>query len=168
MRPDIEHKQQGPAAVRCFVLTISDTRTAATDTSGAFIADALTNAGHTVTDRAILPDDSDQVRALVSTQLDRADVDVIITTGGTGITSRDATFEAIDGILDKRLTGFGELFRMLSYQDIGAAAMMSRATAGIARRHIVIVLPGSLNAVRLAMDKLVVPELGHLVQQARK
>lgn len=168
MRPDLEHKQQGPHAVRCFVLTISDTRTEATDTSGAFIADALTHAGHTVADRAILPDDGDAVRALVSRQLERADVDLIITTGGTGITSRDATFEAIDGILEKRLSGFGELFRMLSYHDIGAAAMMSRATAGIARRHIVIVLPGSLNAVRLAMDKLVIPELGHLVQQARK
>jgi molybdenum cofactor biosynthesis protein B len=115
-----------------------------------------------------LPDNGEQVRALVTTQIERADVDVIITTGGTGITSRDATFEAIDSLLEKRLPGFGELFRMLSYQDIGAAAMMSRAIAGIARRHIVIALPGSRNAVRLAMEKLVIPELGHLVQQARK
>lgn len=168
MRPDIEHKQQAPRAVRCFVLTISDTRTEATDTSGSFIAEAITTAGHAVSGRALLPDDHQRVRAMVSAQLDRADVDVIITTGGTGITSRDSTFEAVDSLLDKRLTGFGELFRMLSFHDIGAAAMMSRATAGLARGHIVIVLPGSLAAVQLAMEKLVLPELGHLVQQARK
>lgn len=168
MRPDLEHKQLAPLAVRCFVLTISDTRTEATDTSGTFIAESIASAGHSLVGRAMLPDDAERVRAAVSAQLDRSDVDVIITTGGTGITSRDSTFEAVDGLLDKRLTGFGEIFRMLSYQHIGAAAIMSRATAGLARGHIVIVLPGSLAAVRLAMEKLVLPELGHLVQQARK
>jgi molybdenum cofactor biosynthesis protein B len=100
--------------------------------------------------------------------LANADVDVIITTGGTGITSRDSTFEAIDRLLDKRLDGFGELFRMLSFEQIGSAAMMSRAAAGLAAGHIVVSLPGSENAVRLAMERLVLPELGHLVQQARK
>ena len=108
------------------------------------------------------------MRAIVETQLDDADVDVVITTGGTGITSRDTTYEAIDALLEKRLDGFGELFRMLSYEQVGAAAMMSRATAGLARGHIVIALPGSEAAVRLAMEKLVLPELGHMVQQARK
>ena len=93
---------------------------------------------------------------------------VIITTGGTGITSRDSTYEAIDALLEKRLDGFGELFRMLSYQEIGAAAMMSRATAGLAHGRIVVALPGSEAAVRLAMEKLLLPELGHLVQQACK
>jgi molybdenum cofactor biosynthesis protein B len=96
------------------------------------------------------------------------DVDAIITTGGTGLTSRDSTFEAIDGLLTKRLPGFGELFRMLSYQEIGAAAMMSRACAGCIGRVVVIALPGSEKAVKLAMSKLVVPELNHLVQQVRK
>jgi molybdenum cofactor biosynthesis protein B len=93
---------------------------------------------------------------------------VVITTGGTGITSRDTTFEALDGLIEKRLDGFGELFRMLSYEAIGSAAMMSRATAGLSRGRIIIALPGSEAAVRLAMEKLVLPELGHLVQQARK
>jgi molybdenum cofactor biosynthesis protein B len=108
------------------------------------------------------------VAELVRQQAAIGDVDVIITTGGTGLTSRDSTFEAIDALLTKRLPGFGELFRMLSYQDIGAAAMLSRACAGTIGRIVVIVLPGSENAVRLAMTKLVVPELGHLVQQAQK
>jgi molybdenum cofactor biosynthesis protein B len=168
MRPDVEHKQHGPRVVRCFVLTVSDTRTDATDTGGRTIADLLTGAGHVVTGRALIPDDADRVRTIVEQQLAAADVDAVITTGGTGITSRDTTFEAIDALLEKRLAGFGELFRMLSYEQIGAAAMMSRATAGLARGHIVIALPGSEAAVRLAMEKLVLPELGHMVQQARR
>jgi molybdenum cofactor biosynthesis protein B len=168
MRADVEHKRQAPLAVRCFVLTVSDTRTESTDTSGRAIAELLEQAGHLLCGRAIVRDEAAQVRDLVLQQIDRDGVDVIITTGGTGITSRDSTFEAIDGLLDKRLSGFGELFRMLSYEQIGAAAMMSRATAGLARHHIVIALPGSEAAVRLAMEKLVLPELGHLVQQARR
>jgi molybdenum cofactor biosynthesis protein B len=154
--------------VRCYVLTVSDSRTADTDTSGPMIAALLSAAGHSVAGRAIARDDPSEVRAIVERELASQAVDVIITTGGTGITSRDSTYEAIDGLLEKRLDGFGELFRMLSYQEIGAAAMMSRATAGLARRHIVIALPGSENAVRLAIEKLVIPELRHLVQQARK
>ena len=165
MRPDVEHKQHGPRVVRCFVVTVSDTRT---DTGGRAVADLLTAAGHVVHGRALVKDDASQVRAIVETQLDDADVDVVITTGGTGITSRDTTYEAIDALLEKRLDGFGELFRMLSYEQVGAAAMMSRATAGLARGHIVIALPGSEAAVRLAMEKLVLLELGHMVQQARK
>jgi molybdenum cofactor biosynthesis protein B len=97
-----------------------------------------------------------------------ANVDVVITTGGTGITSRDSTYEAIDGLLEKRLDGFGELFRMLSYAEIGAAAMLTRATAGLAGGTIVIALPGSEPAVRLGMEKLVLPEIGHLVREARR
>lgn len=168
MRPDAEHKQQAPKHVRCFVLTVSDTRTVATDTGGRAIADLLAAAGHTLSGHAIVPDDPADVRGVVEQQLTDTDVDVVITTGGTGITSRDSTFEAVDALLDKRLDGFGELFRMLSYEQVGAAAMMSRATAGLARGTIVIALPGSEAAVRLAMEKLVIPELGHLVQQARK
>jgi molybdenum cofactor biosynthesis protein B len=121
-----------------------------------------------VAGRAIVPDEPPRVRSVVAEQLASPSTTVVITTGGTGITSRDGTYEAIDGLLEKRLDGFGELFRMLSYQDIGPAAMMSRATAGTAHGKIVIALPGSEAAVRLAMTRLVIPELGHLVQQASK
>ncbi len=161
------HKAAGPVSVRVAVLTISDTRTVATDTSGGAIVALLEQAGHHVTARALVKDEPAEVTAFVATQL-RAEAQVIITTGGTGITSRDATYEALDEMLEKRLDGFGELFRMLSYADIGPAAMMSRACAGLARGRVVIALPGSEGAVRLAMTKLVLPELGHLVQQASK
>ena len=168
MRPDEEHRQHGPGVVRCFVLTVSDTRTEATDTGGRAVAELLASAGHHVVGRAIVRDDAAVVRSAVETQIASAGVDAVITTGGTGITSRDTTYEAVAALLEKRLDGFGELFRMLSYEQIGAAAMMSRATAGLARGHIIIVLPGSEAAVRLAMEKLVIPELGHLIQQARR
>jgi molybdenum cofactor biosynthesis protein B len=147
---------------------VSDTRTADTDTSGAAIADLLTAAGHAVVGRALVKDDADYVRETIVRQLANPDVQAIISTGGTGITSRDSTYEAIGALLQKRLDGFGELFRMLSYEQIGAAAMMSRACAGLAAGRIVISLPGSEAAVRLAMERLIVPELGHLVQQASR
>ena len=154
-------------SVRVALLTVSDTRTEASDTSGAAIVALLEQAGHQVTTRALVRDEPADVTAFVATQL-RGDAQVIITTGGTGITSRDSTYEAIIEMLEKRLDGFGELFRMLSYADIGSAAMMSRACAGLARGRVVIALPGSEGAVRLAMTTLVLPELGHLVQQASK
>lgn len=163
-----EHKAQSPARVRVFVLTVSDTRTAETDASGKAIAEMLTAAGHQVTGTAIEKDEPARVAELVRQQAAIGDVDVIITTGGTGLSSRDSTFEAIDALLDKRLPGFGELFRMLSYYELGPAAMMSRASAGTIGKVVVLSLPGSENAVRLAMTKLVIPELGHLVQQTRK
>jgi molybdenum cofactor biosynthesis protein B len=165
---DREHKAQAPASVACFVLTVSDTRTDATDTSGRAIADLLEAAGHTVAGRAIVQDDADVVRETIGRELARPNVQVVITTGGTGITSRDTTYEAISGMLQKRLDGFGELFRMLSFEQIGPAAMLSRACAGLANGRIVVALPGSENAVRLAMERLLLPELGHLVQQAQK
>lgn len=157
-----------PPRVRVFVLTVSDTRTEDTDTSGSAICELVTGAGHLVAGKAIEKDDPARVAELVRQQAVIADVDAIITTGGTGLTSRDSTFEAIDALLTKRLPGFGELFRMLSYADIGAAAMMSRACAGTIGKIVVISLPGSEQAVRLAMSKLVIPELAHLVQQATK
>jgi molybdenum cofactor biosynthesis protein B len=163
-----EHKAAAPAAVRCFVLTVSDTRTAETDTSGTTIVSLLTAAGHVVVGRRIVRDEPDEVTAIVREQASRGDVDVVITTGGTGITSRDSTYEAIQTLLDKHLDGFGELFRMLSYQDIGPAAMLSRACAGTAGRTVVVALPGSQGAVRLGLEKLLIPELGHLVQQVNK
>ena len=160
-----EHKSYAPASVRCFVLTVSDTRTEATDTGGAAIRELLESAGHVVTGAAIVRDDPEAVTVTVARQLADAATQVIVTTGGTGITSRDGTFEAIDRLLEKRLTGFGELFRMLSFEQIGPAAMMSRAVAGTVNGKAIFVLPGLPNAVRLAMTKLILPELGHVVQQ---
>jgi molybdenum cofactor biosynthesis protein B len=162
------HKAEAPKSVRCYVLTVSDTRTEENDTSGRAIADLLSAAGHTVIARAIVKDDPALVRATIERQLASGDVQAIITTGGTGITSRDSTFEAVDALLEKRLDGFGELFRMLSFEQIGPSAMMSRASAGLAAGKIVVSLPGSEGAVRLAMERLLLPELGHLVQQASK
>ena len=168
MSSDAEHKQQAPAVVRCYVVTVSDTRTDDTDTGGRAIVDLLHAAGHQVAGKTIVKDDAPIVRSTVERQLANAGVDAIITPGGTGISSRDATYDAIVGLLEKQLDGFGELFRMISYQAIGPAAMLSRATAGLSANRIIIALPGSEAAVRLAMEKLVLPELGHLVQQARK
>jgi molybdenum cofactor biosynthesis protein B len=157
------HRKEAPSRVRCFVLTISDTRTAENDTSGDAIASALTSAGHEITGRRIVRDDPAAVRDVVAAEA--ASAEVIITTGGTGITSRDSTYEAITGLLDKRLDGFGELFRMISYDEIGSAAMLSRACAGSIGRAAVFSLPGSEHAVRLAMTKLILPEIGHVVRE---
>jgi molybdopterin adenylyltransferase len=163
-----EHKAAAPVSVRCFVLTVSDTRTDQTDTSGRAIVDLLTQAGHVVLGRAIVKDDPDRVLALIQDRLSDPELQVVITTGGTGITSRDSTYEALDMLIEKRLDGFGELFRMLSFQEIGPAAMLSRATAGTISGRVVVSLPGSEAAVRLALTRLLLPELGHLVQQVSK
>jgi molybdenum cofactor biosynthesis protein B len=161
-----DHKKSAPARVQCVVLTISDTRTADTDTSGDAIVQALTRGGHTILRREIVRDDPHAIRELVSAAA--ASAPVVITTGGTGITSRDSTYEAIVSLLDKRLDGFGELFRMLSYGDIGSAAMLSRACAGTVGGAAVFALPGSEKAVRLAMEKLILPEIGHVVSELRR
>ena len=163
-----EHKAAAPASVRCFIVTVSDTRTEATDSSGRAIAELLTAAGHEVAGRLIVKDDAGLVRGAIERQFVSAGAPVIILTGGTGLTSRDSTYEVVSSMLQKRLDGFGELFRMLSFEQIGAAAMLSRACAGLAAGHIIVSLPGSEAAVRLAMDRLLIPELGHLVQQATK
>ena len=162
------HKAAAPASVGCFVITVSDTRTEATDTSGRLIVDLLASAGHRVAGRTIVKDDSELIRHAVGRNLANADVQVIITTGGTGITSRDSTHEVVTSMMQKRLDGFGELFRVISYEQIGSAAIMSRACAGLAAGRVIISLPGAEAAVRLAMEKLILPELGHLVQQASK
>jgi molybdenum cofactor biosynthesis protein B len=164
----VEHKRQAPASVRCYVLTISDTRTEETDTGGRAIREILHAAGHQLAGRAIVRDDPDLVRNAIERQLANPDVQVIITTGGTGIAARDSTYEAVSGLLTKRLDGFGELFRMLSFQQIGPAAMLSRACAGLVAGRIVAALPGSEAAVRLAMEQLLIPELGHLVHEANR
>ena len=163
-----EHRQISPAMAHCYILTISDTRTLATDSSGRAICDLLWAEGHQVTGRRIVRDEPGEVREAIAAQLANEDVQVIITTGGTGITSRDTTYEAISALLDKKLDGFGELFRMLSYQEIGSAAMLSRAAGGLAKGKVVLSLPGSEAAVRLAMTKLILPELGHLVREASR
>ena len=166
----IEHKAQSPSSIRCAVLTVSDTRTEATDTGGKAIATLLVEAGHEVVAKRILRDEPMLVQQLILGLIadEEARVQAIITTGGTGITSRDSTYEAVVVLFEKQLDGFGELFRMLSYQEIGAAAMMSRACAGVLRKRIIVSLPGSENAVRLAMTKLILPELGHLIREVSR
>jgi molybdenum cofactor biosynthesis protein B len=164
----VEHKARAPLSVACFVLTVSDTRTETNDTGGQAIRQLLEAGGHSVSGHAIVKDEADQVTTVVGQRLADPATQVVITTGGTGISARDTTFEALTALFEKRLDGFGELFRMLSYQDIGSSAMMSRATAGTVGRKAVFVLPGSPAAVRLAMEKLIVPELGHIMQQLTK
>lgn len=156
------HRQSAPASVACFVLTVSDTRTLDTDKSGATIADLLLAEGHTIAGRAIVRDDAVAVAGAVRQQL-AGPAGAIITTGGTGIAPRDNTYEAVAALFDKRLDGFGELFRMLSYDVIGSAAMLSRACAGVANGKVIFVLPGSTPAVKLAMARLILPELTHIV-----
>ena len=164
----VQHKADAPRSVRCHVITVSDTRTEATDTGGRAIADLLEAAGHVVHGRTIVKDNAGEIRGAIDRLLKTPDVQAIVTTGGTGISSRDGTYEVVDRMLEKRLDGFGELFRMLSYQEIGASAMLSRACAGLVSGRIVVSLPGSEAAVRLAMEKLLIPELGHLVREASR
>ena len=150
------------------VVTISDTRTVETDTGGAEVVRHLEEAGHQVILREIVPDEPDRIRQLLGSVRSRADIDAILMTGGTGIGSRDQTYETVSSLLSKVLPGYGELFRMLSYQEIGAAAMLSRAIGGLLDRHVLLTMPGSPAAVRLAMESLIIPELPHLVREARR
>lgn len=161
------HKAHAPKSVGCFVLTISDSKTPETDTSGSLIRELLEKAGHMVVGFTIVKDEPAEVRSVIRRASDPR-VQAIIMTGGTGITSRDSTFEAVEALLDKRLTGFGELFRFLSYQEIGPAAMLSRAQAGVSQGRIIFSLPGSPSACRLALEKLILPELGHLVGEVNR
>ena len=167
-RTDLEHKAASPARVACYVITVSDTRTEDTDTGGRAVIELLTAAGHQVAGRAIVKDDPEELRDCIGRQLANPAVQVIISTGGTGITSRDCSHEAVSAMLWKTIDGFGEIFRALSYQEIGAAAMMSRAVAGTIAGRVIVSLPGSEAAVRLAVEKLLVPELGHLVREATR
>jgi molybdenum cofactor biosynthesis protein B len=150
------------------VITCSDTRTPDTDTSGQLIQKLLKNQGHSVVAYHLVKDEPEQIKARIAEGTGNDQIQAIIINGGTGISRRDSTFEAVDGMLEKRLDGFGEVFRFLTYQEIGSAAMMSRATAGIIKGRVLFSTPGSENAVRLAMDKLILPELGHLVKELTK
>ena len=163
-----QHRSQSPKSVRCAVVTVSDTRTLETDRGGQLVVELLTAAGHQATAREIVPDEPAKIGPLVERLADPAAVDAVLITGGTGIAARDRTFETISGLLTKTMPGYGELFRMLSYADIGPAAMLSRAVGGVINNVIVLTMPGSVAAVKLAMEKLIVPEIGHLVYEARK
>jgi molybdenum cofactor biosynthesis protein B len=163
-----KHRHGDPRSVRVAVVTVSDTRTEADDEGGRLLRERLTAAGHEVVDHRIVKDEPADVRAHVVALLDAGRAEAIVTTGGTGIAARDSTYEAIDGLLEKRLDGFGELFRMLSYAEVGAAAMLSRAVAGVARGAVIIALPGSVNAVELALTKLILPELAHMAKLAAR
>ncbi len=157
------------AVLRAAVLTVTDSRTLATDESGVVLRDGLLAAGHEVRDRALLPNDEARVRTLVIDWLGRDDLDLIVITGGTGLGSRDRTIEAVRPLLEKEIPGFGELFRLLGYQEqVGTAAMLSRATAGSARGKLLISLPGSKAAVGLALDRLILPEAAHLLREIRR
>jgi molybdenum cofactor biosynthesis protein B len=162
-----EHRREAPRTLRIFVVTASDTRGEAEDESGAWLHDAVTRAGHEVAGRRIVRDEPDAIRAALR-EAAGAGADAIVVNGGTGIAARDRTYEAVAGLLDKRIDGFGELFRMLSWHEIGSAAMLSRAVAGAWGGRAVFSVPGSIAAVRLAWEKLIGPELGHVVRELRK
>ncbi len=161
----LPHPDTQPRSLLCAVLTISDTRTPETDRSGQLIHERLATAGHRVGVYHILKDEPDLIRQTLA-QLPTS-IEVILLNGGTGIAPRDTTYDAIATLLDKSLPGFGELFRMLSYEEVQSRAMASRAIAGTWGDRLVFSMPGSSNAVKLAMDKLILPEIVHLVQQLR-
>lgn len=186
--PVEQHKALAPSSIAVAVVTISDTRTLETDRGGSLIVELLKAAGHQITARVIIPDEPDDMRqtiaqvrgtsmedlvanaataAIGATEVTGA-ADVILMTGGTGISFRDQTFETLSTLIEKPLPGYGELFRMLSYEEIGPAAMLSRTIGGVIGKTVVLTMPGSPNAVRLAMEKLILPELKHLVQQATR
>jgi molybdenum cofactor biosynthesis protein B len=163
-----KHKESAPETVRVAILTISDTRTPETDTGGDVAEELLEGAGQEVVERRIVRDEVSGIRNNLIDLLARSDVDAVVTTGGTGISARDTTYEVVERMVEKRLDGFGEIFRMLSYEEIGSAAIMSRALAGSVGSKFVASLPGSRNAVTLAVEKLLVPELSHVVFELRK
>ena len=163
-----EHRDSSPQHLCCAVVTVSDTRTLETDRGGALLLDLLSAAGHEVADRVLVADEPDQIRSLLEQYQGRDELDAILITGGTGIGRRDQTCETVSALLTKPLPGYGELFRMLSYAEIGPAAMLSRAVGGLLDRKLVLTMPGSPAAVQLAMEKLILPELPHLVHEARK
>jgi molybdopterin adenylyltransferase len=166
--PVAEHRAHAPHALDLAVLTVSDTRTVATDASGALIVELGEAAGHRIVERAIVPDEPDRMRPLLQAYQARGDLHAVLVTGGTGISPRDQTYETVSALLTKPLPGYGELFRMLSFAEIGSAAMLSRAVGGLLGTLVVLVMPGSKAAVRLAMEKIILPELPHLVREARK
>jgi molybdopterin adenylyltransferase len=164
-----EHKQHSPQSVRCKVITVSDTRSKETDRSGQLMNSLLKDYGHEVIEYVVVKDEKDAIFQEILKGCEAAVIDAVLTNGGTGIAKRDVTIETVTELLDKEIVGFGELFRMLSYtEDIGSAAMMSRAVAGVSKNTAVFSTPGSTGAVKLAMEKLILPELGHVVHEIKK
>ncbi|WHY84989.1 molybdenum cofactor biosynthesis protein B [Neobacillus novalis] len=164
-----EHKSVAPKTVNCKVITVSDTRNQETDKSGRLMMELLEQAGHSVVDYVIVRDEAEPIQSEILKGCGREDIDVILTNGGTGIAKRDVTIESVQSLLEKEIVGFGELFRMLSYQeDIGSAAILSRAIAGVVKNKAVFSTPGSSGAVKLAMNKLILPEIGHVVREIKK
>jgi molybdenum cofactor biosynthesis protein B len=165
---DEHQRAAGRIVARCAVVTLSDTRTPDTDQSGARIRELLESDGHVVADYQLIPDDADRLGTLLAALLARADVDVILSNGGTGVSRRDTTVPTIERLIETPLPGFGELFRMLSWEQIGSGAMLSRAVGGIARGKVLFAMPGSTKAVELAMTKLILPEIRHVLRELRK
>lgn len=162
-----QHKDAAPKSLRFAVLTISDTRDASTDRGGPFLVEAIEAAGHSVTLRAIRRDEASEIEAVVREAVARADVDLVLLTGGTGLAPRDVTVPTLERMFEAAIPGFGEIFRMLSHREIGPAAILSRACAGLVARKVVVALPGSPKALALAWREILLPEAGHLVAQAR-
>ncbi len=163
-----EHKQEAPKSVNCAVLIISNTRTEQNDESGKLIIRALKRNGHRVVSYCILKNDADSIQKKLGELLQEESLQVIITSGGTGISHLDVTVETISQALEKKLDGFGELFRLLTHQEIGSGSIMSRAIGGVAKGKVILCLPGSVGAVSLAMEKIILPEIGHLVREVTR
>lgn len=159
------HRKQGEGSLSFAVVTVSDTRRGDQDTGGAYLVEALEAAGHRVAERAWVSDDRAEILAQARASVERPEVQAVLFTGGTGLAARDVTADTLMGFVDSTIPGFGELFRQLSYQEIGPATILSRACAGVSQRKLVCALPGSPKALRLAMEKILLPECGHIVAQ---
>jgi molybdenum cofactor biosynthesis protein B len=163
-----DHKKHAPKQVRVFVISVSDSRTIDTDSSGKVAKELITEAGHVVAGYQLVRDEPDQVAGLIQRIAKEKMANVVVTTGGTGVSRRDSTYEAVSSLLEKRLDGFGELFRMLSFQEVGSAAMLSRAVAGLYQGLVIFATPGSPGAVKLALKKLILPEVGHISFEVKR
>jgi molybdenum cofactor biosynthesis protein B len=164
----VEHRAAAPQVLNLAVITVSDTRKMETDTSGALIVALAEEAGHRVLQRVLIPDEPGDMRPLLAELSARDDLHAVLVTGGTGISARDQTYETVSALLTKALPGYGELFRMLSFAEIGPACLLSRAVGGLIDKLVILVMPGSRAGVELAMRKIILPELPHMVREARK
>lgn len=164
-----EHRKEAPSSVQCMIITVSDTRTFETDKSGQLMKQMLVESGYSVVDHRIVKDEYRHIQELVRTASEDDHIEAVLLNGGTGIALRDTTFEAVRDVLDKEMPGFGEIFRYLSYaEDIGSAAILSRAVAGVCGNTAVFSMPGSSGAVKLAMNKIIIPELRHVMREIYK
>ena len=164
----LEHKSEAPKSVGCAVVTISDSRTEETDESGKLMKEKLAAAGHQVVAYRLLENEADAIKQTIEELCDEENINVIITGGGTGLSHRDVTVETISLMLEKTMDGFGELFRSLSFQEIGTSAMMSRAIGGVLEGRVILCIPGSRGATQLAIEKIILPEIGHMVREATR